>query len=248
MPELTVSLLAPNANPNASSGGGSTTDSTGRFVIKNMNSGSWMLTAKKDGYASQNQPITIEENQEISGIELLLQPTGGVTLEIRNSFGVFMESITIAVLNPAGQILSVANYSSQGNGKFRISTIPSGAWELMLSDYNSAQTSVMVTVPQQEPAKITLQPAAKLKVKVPALSGDQTIAKMTLSGSDGRLYRSLRSWTGTIFTEFDVSSGEASIDMLPAENWNISVVAPDGRQWRKSVTTSAGVTTEAILE
>ncbi len=248
LPGVTVSLLAPNANPNASSGGGSTTDSTGRFVIKNLQSGSWMLTAKKEGYASQNQPITIEENQEISGIELLLQPTGGVTLEIRNSFGVFMESITIAVLNSAGQILSVGNYSSQGNGKFRISTIPSGTWELILSDYNSAQTSVILTVPQQEPAKITLQPAAKLKVKVPALSGDQSIAKMRITGSDGRIYRSLRSWMGTIFTEFDVSSGEATMDMLPAGSWNISVVAPDGRQWQKSVTTSAGVTTDAILE
>ncbi|MCI0445553.1 carboxypeptidase regulatory-like domain-containing protein [bacterium] len=245
---VTVSLLAPNANPNASSGGGSVTDSTGRFVIKNMISGSWMLTAKKEGYASQNQPIMIEENQEISGIELLLQPTGGVTLEIRNSFGIFMESIAIAVLNSAGQILSVANYSSQGNGRFRISTIPSGTWELILSDYNSAQTNVMVTVPQHEPAKINLQPAAKLRVKVPALSGDQSIAKMTLTGSDGRPYRSLRSWTGSIFTEIDVYSGEAMMEMLPAGPWNISVTAPDGRHWQKALTTSAGTTTEAILE
>ncbi|MCI0612642.1 carboxypeptidase regulatory-like domain-containing protein [bacterium] len=245
---VTVSLLAASANPDASSGGGSTTDSTGRFVIKNMNSGSWMLTAKKEGYASQNQPITIEENQEISGIELLLQPTAGVTLEIRNSFGVFMESITIAVLNPAGQILSVANYSSQGNGRFRISTIPSGTWELMLSDSNSAQTSVMVNVPQQEPVKINLQPAAKLRVRVPALSADQSIAKMTLTGSDGRPYRSLRSWTGSIFTEIDVYSGEAIMEMLPAGTWNISVIAPDGRRWQKAVTTSAGTITEAVLE
>jgi len=248
LPGVTVSLLAGNANPDATSGGGSTTDSTGHFVIKNMNSGSWMLTAKKEGYASQNQPITIEENQEMSGIELLLQPTGGVTLEIRNSFGVFMESITIAVLNSAGQILSVGNYSSQGNGKFRISTIPSGTWELILSDYNSAQSSVMVTVPQQEPLKINLQAAAKLRVKVPALSADQSIAKMTLTGSDGRPYRSLRSWTGSIVTEFDVNSGETMMDMLPAGNWNISVIAPDGRRWQKEATTSADTTTEVILE
>lgn len=248
LPGVTVSLLAANANPNASSGGGTTTDSTGHFVIKNMNSGSWLLTAKKEGYASQNQPITVEENQEISGIELLLQPTGGVTLEIRNSFGIFMESINIAVLNSAGQILSVANYSSQGNGKFRMSTIPSGTWELILLDSNSAQTSVMVTVPQQQPVKINLQAAAKLRVKVPALSADQSIAKMTLTGSDGRPYRSLRSWSGSIFTEFDVTSGEAMLDTLPSGAWNISVVAPDGRKWQKAVTISAGTTTEAILE
>jgi uncharacterized GH25 family protein len=245
---VTVALLAPNANPDASTGGGTTTDSTGHFVIKNLNSGSWMLTAKKEGYASQNQPVTIEENQELSGIELLLQPTGGVTLEIRNSFGVFMEAITIGVLNSAGQILSVGSYSSQGNGKFRISTIPSGTWELILSDYNSAQSSVMVTVPQQEPMKINLQPAAKLKVKIPALSQDQSIAKMTLTGSDGRAYRSLRSWPGSIVTEFDVNSGEAFVDMLPAGTWNISVVATDGRKWQKAVTTTAGTISEAILE
>jgi hypothetical protein len=159
-----------------------------------------------------------------------------------------MDSITIAVLNSASQILNVANYSSQGNGRFRISTIPSGTWGLMLVDYNSAQTSVMVTVPQPEPLKITLQPAAKLRVKVPALSANQTIAKMTLTGSDGRPYRSLRSWTGTIFTEIDVYSGEAMLEMLPAGIWNISVVAPDGRQWQKAVTISAGTSTEAILE
>lgn len=248
LPGVTVSLLAPNANPDAISGGGSTTDSTGHFVIKNTNSGSWLLTAKKEGYASQNQPITIEENRELSGIELMLQPTGGVTLEIRNSFGVFMETINIGVLNSAGQILSVGSYSSQGNGKFRISTIPSGTWELILYDYNSAQTSVMITVPQQEPVKITLQPAAKLRVKVPALSADQSIAKMTLTSSDGRPYRSLSSWSGTVFTEFDVSSGEAQMDTLAAGTWNISVVAPDGRQWQKTVTTTAGTITEAVLE
>ncbi len=248
LPGVTISLLAGNTNPATRWSGGSITDSAGHFVVKNAVPGSWMLTAKKEGYAAHNQAITVEDKGEISGIEFLLQPTGGITLEIRDVLGLPKESVTIAVVNPAGQILSVGTYSSQGNGRFRISTIPSGTWELLLSDYESAQTTITVSVPQAEPVKVTLPPATKLRVKVPALLSDPAIAKMTLTGSDGRPYRSLRSWTGTIHTELEFYSGEATLETLAPGSWNIRVIVPDGRQWQKTVTTSAGKLTEAVLE
>jgi hypothetical protein len=86
---------------------------------------------------------------------------------------------------------------------------------------------------------VQLQPATTLRVEVPELQGSASLATVSLSGADGRPFRSL-SWTTQPRSEWRMEGGRLEFASLPPGNWNVTVVAGDDRRWTGNATTTAG--------
>jgi hypothetical protein len=94
---------------------------------------------------------------------------------------------------------------------------------------------------------VGLQPACRLVVNVPELAETETIAMVRLWGSDGVPFRS-PGFGGNPRSEWRVRSGRAEFNTLPPGNWTIDINTSDGRNWKGTATTTAGIPAEALLE
>jgi hypothetical protein len=88
-----------------------------------------------------------------------------------------------------------------------------------------------------EPLALTLAPAGRLKVRVPALTTSDLTATLRLLSADGKPF-----WTlgpgGRIEQQWTVIGGQATLDGLPAGAWTLQVEAADGQRWTGSATAS----------
>jgi protocatechuate 3,4-dioxygenase beta subunit len=223
-----------------------TSDLNGRFIIDNVGDGNWTLTADKQGYGAVSESVTVQFERASETLKLALDPTDGLVLEARLPSGAIPDQLTIAVLDPAGSLLTGGNFATGENGKVRISTVPAGSWELLVSASGSAVSNLRADAPG-DTLMVGLQPACRLVVNVPELADSETIAMVRLRGSDGLPFRS-PGFGGMPRSEWRVRAGRTELNTLPPGNWTINVNTSDGRSWTGSATTTAGLMAEATLE
>jgi hypothetical protein len=85
---------------------------------------------------------------------------------------------------------------------------------------------------------VVLPDAGSLTVRVPQLASADTIAVLTVTGADGRPLQCLSPY-GTVQSQWQVVGGNTVVEGVPAGEWILRAVAPDGRTWAASVVTTA---------
>lgn len=244
---VAVSLAgAGGAAPRPGMDRGATSDLTGRFELANVPNGSWTLTAAKTGFAAGTVDASVDSGHDVDDVRLALDATEGLTVEVHLASGRVPDTIDVAVLDGAGRTLTAGSYATGENGRVRLSSVPSGSWELLVSAGGSAVANLRARVPG-DPVRVGLPPACGLKVTVPALAGEATAATATIVGADGKPFREL-GWMSGAIGEWRLSRGRLEIDTLPPGSWTVQVAAADGRTWSGSSSTHPEATAEVTLQ
>ena len=223
-----------------------TTDLEGYFAITSIADGTWRLSGNKEGYAAISRPVIVQFDKPVEDLDLVMDATEGLTIEARLYTGGVPNELSIAVLDPAGGALLSGTYSTGENGRVRLSSVPPGNWDLVISAAGSATTQATARAPGQTVA-VALQPATQLRVEVPELRESGELATVRLTGAQGKPFQAL-SWNGRPQNEWRMRGGEMQFGSLPPGNWTVTVAVGDGRSWSGDSITQAGETAELLLE
>lgn len=224
---------------------GATSDLNGRFEIANITDGTWIVTASKTGYAASTAEVSVQ-GHDVDDVSVVLDATEGLALEARLPSGRIPDTVDVAVVDPSGRSLLMGSYATGENGRVRLSSVPPGSWELVVSAAGSGVLSLRVAVPGPT-VSAALPPACNLRVTVPALAGTNTAATATIKGDDGHVFRTL-GWMSDALSQWRLSSGHLELDTLPPGSWTVQVAASDGRTWSGTSSTKPGAPAEVTLQ
>ncbi|MFP5282177.1 MAG: carboxypeptidase regulatory-like domain-containing protein, partial [Actinomycetes bacterium] len=222
-----------------------TTDSRGVFRLRDVAEGSWKVRAVQTGYAPEEVDLVVDSGRPVDGLELSLQATEGVVLEVMLPSGRPPDMVHTAVFDAAGRVVSRGSYPAGENGRVRVASVAPGTWDLFLDAEGSAAVVVPVTAPGNA-GRVVLPPAGGLNVKVPSLAGARVGAKVKLTDASGKPYRV--PWGAMVQKDFDLNGGSWRFEKLPPGPWTLDVTATDGRTWSGSATVVPGGTAEVTLE
>lgn len=225
---------------------GATSDLNGRFEIGSVTDGTWIVTASKTGYAASTAEVSVQGSHDVDDVRVVLDATEGLALEARLPSGRVPETVDVAVLDAVGRSLIAGSYATGENGRVRLSSVPPGSWDLVVSAAGAGVMNLRVTVPGPT-VSAPLPQACHLKVTVPALAGSTTAATATIKGADERVFRTL-GWMSDAMSQWRLSGGRIELDTLPPGSWTIQVAAADGRTWSGTSSTRPGTPAEVLLQ
>lgn len=221
-----------------------TTDAQGVFRLGEVSEGTWKLQATREGYAPAERQIQVA-GTPLDEIEIALQSTDGLALEVLLASGRPPEQIRAAVLDGNGRVVAQGTYPTGENGRVRLSDVPAGSWTLHVESDHSSSATLQVTSPGPV-VRVVLPAGGDLRVKVPALVASGGKATITLTGSGGAPLRKL-GWDG-LRSEWDLYLGSAHFVRVPAGAWQVTVRAADGTTWTTTATVTPGAVVEVNLE
>ena len=112
-----------------------------------------------------------------------MTPTEGVSFEVALGSGGAVSMLQVVLLDPAGRRLAASQHPVV-DGRVRVSTVPSGRWELVVQAGDSAATRFAVTSPGDQ-GRFVLPTGGVLHLRVPELE-EELMATVDLSGPDGK--------------------------------------------------------------
>lgn len=215
------------------------TKADGRFTLYCVQPGRYRMEIRAKGFAPAEQELQAAGGQTIDDLEIRLTPAPGARLQVRLASGQTPEFIHLQVRDPAGGTVLAETRHSSEPGIFELSMLSPGTWTLFVRADGGALTTAALTVPSAEPLTLTLAPAGKLSVRVPALVTSDLTGTVRLLGPDQQPF-----WTiapgGTVIQQWPLVGGRATVDGVPAGNWIVQVEASDGQKWQgAAVTTGA---------
>ena len=223
-----------------------TTDLAGRFRIRDVADGEWRLSAVMQGYAAIAQPVGVRTGRGADDLDLTMDPTEGMTLETRLPSGRPPDEVRVAVIDPSGAPLVSGVYATGENGRVRLSSVPAGTWEIVVSAAGSATANQRASAPG-EAIPVALQPATVLRVRVPELQTSNLVATVQLQDTQGRPFRSLE-WSGRPQSDYRMYGRQVEFASLPPGNWSVTVATADGRSWQGQSVTNSGAASELVLD
>lgn len=224
---------------------GPETDARGRFLVAEVAPGRYHLTAAAPGYAPGEVPVEVQPGAEVGELELVLQPSPGLVLEVSLASGLPVQGVTVALLAADGRVVADGSYPADAGGRVRISEAPPGRWELVIAAPGAAPATIAAVSVPGETLQVVLPPPGRLLIQVPELAAGDTPATATLAGPDGRLFRR-PTGRGRVEERWPVHGGRALVE-VPAGLWQVRVEASDGRVWNGEAVVAAGSLTELDL-
>lgn len=222
----------------------SRTDSEGGFRLPDVPEGAWKVRALLSGYAPKDVDVQVDAGSPPEELEIPLQATEGVTLEVVLASGRSPDTVRTAVIDPSGRVVANSTYPTGENGRLRVGSVAPGTWELLLEADGAAPVVVPVTSPGNA-GRVVLPLPGVLDMKVPALSESRVAAKVRLTDANGRPYRV--AWQpGQI--DHDLRTGARRFDRIAPGTWKVDVTADDGRTWSGTATVAAGDTAQVTLQ
>ncbi len=217
---------------------GNTTDHQGRFRLANVAAGTYRLQVVRDGYAPAEAEVTVAPDAEVGGLELRLEPSGGLRLVVLRSSGLPPAEVRYALLDGSGRALTSGSRPVDDVGRVRLPSIPAGTFDLLIAGTGTAVRRLAVTFPGPE-VRVDLEPACRLELSVSALAAEETVALARLTTEDGQLFQTV-AWGGMPQQEWPVVLGKTTIEGLPPGTYGVEVTSPDGRAWQGRVTVTPG--------
>jgi protocatechuate 3,4-dioxygenase beta subunit len=227
-------------------------DDAGLFTLSGVPDGTYRLRAEQSGYSPAEVELQVADGLAVDGLELALQPTGGLLLDVRSAFGSVPSRIQVAALDPATlpaagaaepaepRVVFAGSAMPGEGGRVTLDRLPPGTWKLLVGSDASGVAELQVTVPGP-PQSAVLPPACELVVTVPALAETRRGAKARLLRADGSPFVGLN-WGGRAQTSWELFLGAVRIFSLPPGDWRLEVTSTSGDTWTGGVTTIPGVT------
>ncbi len=220
------------------------TDSRGGFRLPDVPGGSWRVRAVRDGYTPEEQGIEVDAGSATEELEITLQATEGVTLQVVLASGRAPSYVRAAVLDPAGQVTASGAYPTGEEGRLRLEIVPAGSWDLILDADGAAPVTVSVTAPGNA-GRVVLPLPGVLDLKVPALQTARVRARLTLTDQNGKPFRTPY---GETLKGFELEAGALKLERLAPGTWKLDVAADDGRTWSGTATIVPGATVQMTLD
>lgn len=244
VPGVVVSLEATETQtdrPRFGMGRGSRSDADGAFTITDVSPGSYRLVARMEGYAPAETTVQVSNADDVDGVRLAIQPTQGLTLEVRTALGSPPPEVRVALLDASGRTVVSGVHSTGENGRVRVSSAPPGSWRLLASSAGSATTTQDVQVPGPA-VPVILTAGATLAVLAEGLPAG---SRVTVTGSDGQPFRSLL--YSVVLADWPLTNGRAMIEGLPAGQWRLRATSPDGQAREGTASVSPGGASQVVL-
>jgi len=223
-------------------GKGSRTDADGAFTISEVAPGSYRVNARLDGYAPAESPVQVDNDDDVDGVRLALQPTQGLTLEVRSSLGTPPSEVRVALLDPSGRSVLSGTHTTGENGRARVSSAPPGRWRLLVASGASATTALDVQVPGP-PIPVVLAPGGMLTVLA---GGMPTGTIISLVGSGGQPFQSLM-FGGGVRSQWSLNEGAVVIEGVPPGQWRVRATTLDGQAREGTASVSSGGASQVTL-
>ncbi|MFL6203072.1 MAG: carboxypeptidase regulatory-like domain-containing protein [Thermoanaerobaculia bacterium] len=220
------------------------TDSRGGFRLPDVPGGSWRVRAVLDGYTPEEQSLEVDAGSAAEELEIALQATEGVTLQVVLASGRAPNYVRAAVLDPAGQVVASGTYPAAEDGRLRMGIVPAGSWDLVLDADGGAPITLPVTAPGNV-GRVVLPLPGVLDLKVPALLTARVGARVTLTDQNGKPFRNAY---GESRATFELEAGARRLDRLAPGTWKLDVAADDGRTWSGTATVVPGGTVQVTLD
>lgn len=222
------------------------TRSDGRFAIHRVQPNRYRLQASAEGFVQSEQEIQVAGGQTLDDLELRLQPARGARVRVRLASGEAPHRVHWQVRDGSGATVLAETRSASGAGEiFELSKLPPGTWTLLVGADGGAVATASLAVPSDEPLAITLPPAGRLNVRVPALLSSELIGMVRLLGADQRPF-----WTlapgGNVVQQWPLAGGKAVVEGVPAGSWTVQVETPDGQRWQGTAATGGTETVVTI--
>jgi len=222
-----------------------TSDAKGGFRLLEVGDGAWKLRAVREGYATVERELRVEDGAAPEEVEIRLEPTEGVTVEAVLPSGQPPERLRVATLGPDGRAVVSGTYPAGENGRTRLSNVPPGRWSLLIESDQSAPVVAAASVPGP-PVRVVLPLAGQLRIQVPLLAAGSAGAKVFLTGPGG-LYQAI-DWDGTVKSEWELYNGQATFTRIAPGTWKAVAYASDGRTFGGTVTVTPGGMAEGVLK
>lgn len=218
----------------------------GSFHLLRVPPGTYRLAVTADGYVRAEQSIQVAAGTAASGIDLALQPAAGGLLQVGLAAGGAPRVVNLLALDGAGAPVLAETRTPDAAGRVRLATLPPGTWQLLVSAPGAGTATRQVTVPG-EPVAVTLSPAGRLHLRVPALATTDLLATVTLLGPDQQAL-----WTlglgGRLERSWPMAAGQTTVDGVPPGTWLVRVESTDGRVWTGGATMAGGGESVVALE
>ena len=223
------------------------TKSDGRFVVHRVQPNRYRLQVNAKGFLVAEQELQVAAGQTLDNLEFRLQPAPGAKVRVRLASGQVPSLVHVQVRDASSGATTLSETrQADASGEIELS-LPPGTWTLLLRAEGGALATAGLIVPAAEPLALTLAPAGKLNVRVPALVTSDLIGTVRLLGSDQQPF-----WTigpgGTIEQQWRLVGGKVAIDGVPAGSWLLQVEAPDGQRWQGAAMTSGSAEAAVTIE
>jgi protocatechuate 3,4-dioxygenase beta subunit len=139
------------------------TDSRGFYSLDDLDSGSYQVTARKEGYQLKTLSVSVAS----APAELNVSLTRGAGLTIRAAdglTGIPLRSVTALAYTGSGSLAFTGSVSLDAEGKGEISSLTPGSYSLYLFSGGYASRSYPVTVPSPM-LSIALTPGGRVEVR-----------------------------------------------------------------------------------
>jgi hypothetical protein len=222
------------------------TRADGRFVVYHVAPSRYRIEVRAQGFAPAEQEIQVAGGEALDSLEFRLAPAQGAKLRVRLASGQVPELVHVQVRGPSGGVVLAESRRADASGVVDLATLTPGTWEVFVQAAGGALATASLPVPS-EPLAVTLAPAGRLRVRVPALTTSDLIATLRLLGLDQRPF-----WTlgpgGRIEQQWPLVGGTGTVDGVPAGTWTLQIETPDGQRWTGTATTSGAGESAVTIE
>jgi hypothetical protein len=217
------------------------TKSDGRFAVHRVQPNRYRLRAEAERFVQAEQEIQVAGGQALDDLELRLQPAQGARLRVRLASGEIPPRVHVLIRGALAQ-----TYTPR-EGLVELTTLPPGAWTLLVGAEGGGVATTSLTVPSEAPVDVTLPAAGRLHVRVPALLATEQIGSVRILGRDGQPF-----WTlgpgGAVVQQWPLAGGKAMVEGVPAGSWIVQVETPDGQRWQATAVTSGAPEAALTIE
>ena len=191
------------------------TDASGTFLIEGVSTGSYHLSAEKDGYGTRVVDVTVGESA--SEVEIKLTPNPGVTLRIVDGRdGRLLLNAFVRVSDAQNRIVyeSPMRFNAGGTAEVKIGLEP-GTYRATVIAAGYAPTTLTLSSPSKQTVAIT--PGGSILVRSQAGG----MRRGRLMGSDGREYA--RIFGPPVFM-VDPSPGVTQLDNIAPGAYTLQIL------------------------
>jgi protocatechuate 3,4-dioxygenase beta subunit len=147
------------------------TDSTGAYTLSGLDSGTYQVSARKDGYQLKTLPATV--GSDPANLDFALDPGAGLSIRATDGVsGMPLGGLIALAFGAGGTIAFQGSVALDGTGAGQIPSLPPGRYALYVFSAGYASRAFpSVTVPSA-PVTVTLTPGGSVQARATApLSG-----------------------------------------------------------------------------
>jgi hypothetical protein len=191
-----------------------TTDDTGSFTLDSISSGTYTVTAEKDGYGNDVRDISVSETSA-PPLDLTIARNDGVTLKVVDGRDGQALNAAVVVYDGSGRQVYESMFRGGGGGETTKLTLAPGQYRAVIAAMGYAARTATITSPSSP--TIALTPGGTIEVH--AKSSDAT-RRTRLVDSSGAVYTRPFSGDGTypagstVSTMNNIAAGQYRLEIL----------------------------------